>query len=52
MFKKKKNKSTTSTIGVIGSIDAPISIILASKGKEKTKFGLNFIKSILKLNEK
>ena len=37
MLKKKKYKSTTSSIGVIGSVDGPITIILAEKEKDKLR---------------
>lgn len=54
MFRKKKYKSTTSSIGVIGSMDGPTTIILAAKEKDKSKpgFGLGFFKNFLKINGK
>lgn len=38
MFRKKKFKSNASSIGVIGSIDGPTAIFIASKDIEKYKF--------------
>lgn len=54
MLRKKKYKSTTSSIGVIGSVDGPTTIILAAKEKDKSKpgFGLGFLKNFLKISEK
>lgn len=38
MFKKKRFKSNASSIGVIGSIDGPTAIFVASKDIDKYKF--------------
>lgn len=48
MFRKKKFKSNASSIGVIGSIDGPTAIFIASKDIDKYKFRLVKEKSFLK----
>ena len=47
MFRKKKFKSNASSIGVIGSIDGPTAIFIASKDIDKYKFRLVKGKSFL-----
>ena len=47
MFRKKKFKSSASSIGVIGSIDGPTAIFIASKDIDKYKFSLIKRKSFL-----
>ena len=38
MFRKKKFKSNASSIGVIGSVEGPTAIFIASKDMDKYKF--------------